>query len=129
MAFPEVSPALRVETVQQLRLFSVHGEVHLWKTQDGFNARVIQDQAVHQDPSRFYDETQWLYGAANQQKSGYTLMIEGEEGLEHAIPLTGSPGFRAGLKVRHYVAYDDQGQAYIPLSRLLELTIVEGRSI
>lgn len=127
-AFPQVSPILRLPTIQQLRLFGEAAEVYLWNTQPGFKARLIEDGAVIQDPEKFYDETQWLYGTGGRQASGFTLMTEGEESLEHAVPLQGMGGFRAGLKVRHYIAYDDQGQAYVPLSRLVQLCIVEGRS-
>ncbi len=121
----EVSVKLRQETLQQARLFGPAGELLIWRTGDGFAAHLINEEGV-QPEDILEDETHWLWGTGmtindmpNDLK--FTLMHEGQEGLRHAPPRGEAKNWRVGLQVRHQVQYDEQGQAYIALSRLVDL--------
>jgi CRISPR-associated protein (TIGR03984 family) len=116
-AFPEVSPLLRIETLQQVRLFGHLAELLMWRDESTWRVRLIQDDAgeLHQ----YYDEANLLWGTdVDRKKDGFVLLYQGKEGLRHAPPLA-SADSRPRLKVRHYIAYDRDGQAYIAHSRLV----------
>ena len=118
-AFPDVSPPLRIETLQQVRLFGHLAELLMWRDESSWRARLIQDNKgeLHQ----YYDEAHLLWGTdVDLKKDGFVLLRQGKEGLRHAAPLV-SADSRPRLKVRHYIAYDQDGQAYIAYSRLVSL--------
>ena len=54
-------------------------------------------------------------------QAGFALLQEGQQGQRHAPPVIPQGRRRPALKVRHYVDYDDEGQAFIALSRLVGL--------
>lgn len=122
-------PKLRSFTLQQCRAFGDDGEVMLWQTDEGFKARVIQDDKN----TEFIREEQILWGTKVKEINndfGFTLVSDGSQGLCHAVPLV-DINFDADktlyrplrLLVRHYVDYDDEtGLARIYLSRLVNLT-------
>lgn len=118
--FAEVKVLLRAKTLQQARLFGPVGELLLWRVDQGFAARLITDGSVPPPSDDAFEETHYLWGEGMKSKSGFTLMHEGQEGLRHAVPLNANQG-RVVLKVRHYIDYDNQDQAYISLSRLVNL--------
>ncbi|MEK7729070.1 MAG: CRISPR-associated protein Csx19, partial [candidate division KSB1 bacterium] len=75
------------------------------------------------------DEWHSLWGEPDfrECKDGFCLFVEGQQGLCHALPVEQNPpqaNKRAKLCVRHYVAHDDEGQAYIAMSRLVNLQII-----
>ncbi|HRQ68284.1 MAG TPA: CRISPR-associated protein Csx19 [Candidatus Syntrophosphaera sp.] len=116
-AFPDVSPSLRAEMLQQARLFGPQGEILLWKENAAWRGRLIQDEASETEDA--FDETHLLWGTeVEERRDGFTLLREGREGLRHAPPLPDNAQLPVRLGVRHYVAYDANGQAYIPYSRL-----------
>ncbi|MGM3309670.1 type III-D CRISPR-associated protein Csx19 [Anabaena sp. WFMT] len=116
-------PKLRFFTLQQCRAFGETSEVMLWQTDKGFKARLIQDKK----DTEFIPENQILWGTKADKICGYfTLVSDGQQGLKHAVPLTGIP-FKDNehplcLTVHHYIDYDDSGVARIDLSRLANLT-------
>ncbi len=118
-AFPEyVNVPLRALTLQQARLFDEAGELLVWRGDDGWRGRFFNDDGEE----ILNDEIHRLWGTASDPpgpKDGFTLMRDGDQGLLHAPPLTLPRDARAALTVRHYVDYDEQGQAYIALSRLV----------
>jgi len=119
-AFPEFSPPLRAVTLQQARLFGSQAELLLWKDETGWRARLIRDGAG--ESGEYYDETHLLWGdKAEQQQDGFVLVRQGAEGLRHAPPLPQEARLPACLQVRHYLAYDPDGQAYITCSRLVTI--------
>lgn len=120
-------PKLRPFTLQQCRAFGETSEVMLWQTDDGFKARLIQDQK----DTEFIEENHILSGTqADKICSDFTLVSDGSQGLRHAVPLIdikfdeNQKLYRPlRLRVHHYIDYDDSGVARIDLSRLVNLTI------
>jgi len=120
--YPLVAVKLRAETLQEARVFGPGGEVRLWRTDEGFAARWLTDDGVGLEA--LSDEKHLLWHQGNpvevHQETGFALLQEGARGQCHAPPLIPQDG-RPKLIVRHYVDYDPEGQAYIALSRLVEL--------
>ena len=121
--FAEVTVELRASTLQQARLFGPAGELLVWPGEQGaWYGRYLSDANITQDD--ILEENHRLWGEASDPpgpKDGFTLMQDGIQGLRHAPPLKLARGERATLKVRHFLKYDDQGQAYIALSQLVTL--------
>lgn len=119
--YPAIAVQLRAATIQQARVFGPAGELLIWRTDDGFAGRVIADG--ENLPLDAYPEKQLLWGVVTepQPTAGFTLLAEGEQGQRHTPPLIMSKPERACLLVRHYVSYDEHGQAYVSLSRLVDL--------
>jgi CRISPR-associated protein (TIGR03984 family) len=121
-----VSPDLRAQTLQQLRLFGAAGELLLWRVENGFAARWLMDvDSVEPD---CMEENYLLWGNRSEaDRDGFFLLTEGKQGLRHAPPLKPeTKGDHRELKrlsftVRHYLAYDEDGQAFIHMSRLVSL--------
>jgi CRISPR-associated protein (TIGR03984 family) len=121
--YPTVAVALRSVTIQQARLFGPAGELLIWRSDDGFRARHIEDGA---QPRDHLDEAYLLWSMgqpkAIDEEAGFALLREGQRGNRHAPPVI-PQGRRPRLCVRHYLAYDDQGQAYVCMSRLVKLEV------
>lgn len=120
-AFSEVAVSLRAKTVQQLRLFGEAGELLIWRTGAGFQGRVVTaavDTAV--GPENCHEEAYLLWGESQKlnKDKAFTLLREGARELLHAPPGT---GHKASLQIRHYIQYDPAGQAYVALSRVVNL--------
>ena len=119
---------LDILTLEQARLFNEAGEFRVWRTENGFDARWITD-----GPNIDYIDQPYLLWGTDivDVKNGFTLVRDGQEGLLHAIPddwrHAGFDGTDRPLAliVRHYISYDDQGQAYFALSRLVRLQKAE----
>ncbi len=111
-------PELRVETLQQARLFTDHAELLLWRNGDNtWHARLIRDaqaeEKVNWDES--FDEPQLLWGTdGTTLLHDFTLWEDGAQGLRHAVPVArqftldeeGQP-MPPRLRVRHYLAKED----------------------
>lgn len=118
--FAEVAVELRPETLQQARLFGERGELFLWRGEQGFNHRPRRDE----DFAESYDESYRLWGTLHGTPSGgFSLMVDGKEGLRHAVPKEIAKGGRAVLVTRHYIDELD-GQVAVVDSRLVR--VVEG---
>ncbi len=126
----EVSPPLRRETLQQVRLFAPHAELLLWRDgDDQWHARLIREAKEEETPvwREAIDEYQILWGThAEPLSNGFTLMTDGLQGLRHAVPLEVKGKFKEEsrplrLWVRHYIKEDEGGFARIVASRLLDL--------
>ncbi len=140
-AFPQLAQ-LRSLTLQQCRIFGAAGEVMLWKSDEGWRSRFCNgDIAVRYEVKKRYEEDQILYIPEDQmlwgtqqeaQSGGFTLVADGSQGLQHALPLQNIP-FSTDktksvrplrLKVHHYFSEDEDGLAYICLSQLVGLSTV-----
>jgi CRISPR-associated protein (TIGR03984 family) len=119
-------PKLHPSTLQQCRAFGAYAEVMLWQTDEGFQARIIQDEKN----TEFIPENQILWGTqAERISDGFTLVSDRSQGLRHAVPLIdikfdeNQKLYRPlRLCVRHYINDDNTGLTRIYLSRLVNLT-------
>lgn len=125
-SFPQF-PELKLLTLQQCRIFGELGEILIWKTDEGLKARLVQNTSEYES----FPEDQILWGGRKTEKNGFTLLTDGSQGLEHAVPLKGIKFSKdkerpVRLVVRHYYKYDCAGVARIFLSRLVDLKQYEG---
>lgn len=120
-AYPEVSPKLRLETLRELHLFGPQTEWFLWRTDTGWQARTILDGEG--DPVEYYDECNilWGTGAVGDPKPPFTLVAEADTGIRHTPPIALVKRHSLRLRVRHYLAEDENGAVYVKLSRLVNL--------
>lgn len=131
---PNVSPPLRAETLQQLRLFNAVFEVRLTRFDDGFAAVKITD--VEDVNRAAFDVQHLMWGTyAHELDHGFMLLEDGAQGLMHVLPpfagddrLSGFLGSRsdgllnrACLNMRHYFVENDMGVNTIGMSRLTGL--------
>jgi CRISPR-associated protein (TIGR03984 family) len=123
--YPSVAVLLRAVTLQQVRAFGPAGELLIWRTDDGFAGRLLNDDQIELEA--LPDEEHLLWHLGNpvrvDQRTGFALLQEGQQGQRHAPPVIPQGRRRPALTVRHYVDYDDEDQAYIALSRLLGLEV------
>jgi CRISPR-associated protein (TIGR03984 family) len=121
--YPSVAVKLGAETLQEARVFGSGGELRLWRTADGFSARLLVDDQLKLEA--LPDEQHLLWHQGNpvevREEEGFAVLREGQQGPRHAPPVIPQGKRRPALVVRHYVDYDDEGQAYIALSRLVGL--------
>jgi len=117
--YPAIAVELRPETLQQLRIFGPGGELLIWRNEGRFRGRIIMDGDSQREDS--WQEQHLLWGTSIEQRAGFSLLKEGQQGPQHAIPIVVSGAQRAALTVRHYVQSDQYGQAIVGLSRLVNL--------
>ncbi len=118
--YPAIAVELRAPTIQQARLFGKEGELLIWREGMRLRGRIIRDGEAAPDTA--WQEQHLLWGIAHGQPvEGFTLLVEGKQGPQQAVPLAVSGRQRAALTVRHYVAADEDGRAAIVLSRLVDL--------
>jgi len=118
--YPSLAVPLTAKTLQQARLFGPAGELLLWRSDEGLKARLIDDGP---EPSEnTLSERHLLWGESiHRSAGGFTVVVEGQRGITQALPSTGIPAAgRAAISVRHYIDFDDQDQAYIAMSRLVD---------
>ncbi len=110
-------PKLRLKTLQMARLFGATGELFLWKNDYcSWKARLVIDNQGQE--IEYFDEAMLLLGTGwKNSNDGFFLWEHGSEGLRHAPPVDKNENLK--LKVRHYINYDEDGQAYIKFSRLV----------
>jgi CRISPR-associated protein (TIGR03984 family) len=135
----KISPELRVETLQQLRVFNAERELYLWQDRGGWQAcyaNEFPDENVH----AVLKEHHILWGTKGiLQKHGFTLLEDGSQGLRHIIPIDASgvnenqdekkkkrQQVRAALNIHHYLKTNDEtGVASIVYSRLAGIHVVK----
>jgi len=122
---PEVQTQLNPATLRQARLFNETSELLLWHLDNAsFKHRMLDESGLAKDD--FFAETYLLWGEGEKaDKQGFTLMVEGKQGLRHAPPLRDAVNERDKLTVIHHLEYDNNGQAHIARSRLAGLEIVQ----
>jgi len=117
--YPAIAVELRPETLQQLRIFGPGGELLIWRDEGRFQGRIITDgDSLREDA---WQEQHLLWGTSIEQREGFSLLKEGQQGPQHAVPIVVSGARRAALTVRHYAQSDQYGQAIVGLSRLVNL--------
>jgi CRISPR-associated protein (TIGR03984 family) len=118
--YPNTAATLSATTLQQARIFGPDGELLIWRTDEGFAARVTTDGPSDDG----WDEQHLLWGRRTLEAEGFTVLKEGRQGQAHAAPLTLAESGRAALIVRHFAAQAEDGRAMVALSRLVDLTPV-----
>ena len=121
-SFPEVSPFLRYITLKEARLFNENAEMHLWSDGEIWRGVLVKDD--NGSEVECYDESYLLWGTDKRKSNdGFTLVYQGSEGLCHALPTSSGEivRFPMNIKVRHFIDYDSDGQAYVAFSRLVSL--------
>jgi CRISPR-associated protein (TIGR03984 family) len=120
--FPEASPSLRYITLKEARLFNENTEMHLWNDGQTLKGTLIKEDDGYE--AECYDESYLLWGNREEKtEDGFTLVFQGSEGLCHAPPIgiDEELQFQINIKVRHFLDYDSDGQAFIAFSRLVSL--------
>ena len=116
-------PELRAKTLQMARLFGEIGELYLWESDDGWSARLVVEGEG--GIAEYYDECHLLWGThVEKTEGGFARLRHGAEGLRHVPPMPvpeGALEHPLVLNVRHFVNYDDDGQAYVEFSRLISI--------
>lgn len=124
--FPEVSPTILVESLQTLRLFDTIGEFLIWRDNDEFRGRHVQDAPGPDKRSEPVRRSLCLLGTrVIEIRQGFTL-LEDSGGSRHAPPLSIPKVLRRGdagrLGVVEYLAQNNAtGELRIALSRLSTL--------
>ena len=134
--FPNISPAMERQNVQQLRVFGENHEVLIWRTEHGFRGRVLRDSDdsdVNRDlqPKQ---ESQILVGdrLLDGPCAGFSLVGDAA-GTRHAVPLHCQESYfdppsrwPLRLSVTHYLTQDDDsGTVRVGASRLVDVCIKE----
>lgn len=138
-AVPEVSPPIRLGALQELRMFGDHGELLIWRSDQGLRGRFLQDSEgggnTHlrqdTDPFRPSEEGRLLRGdrIVGSAGGGFTRLTDAT-GAEQVLPIsldeTQLRKREVRLHVRHYWAQDaDDGTVRIAATRLVKLTTEE----
>lgn len=131
---PEVSPPIRSETLQELRLFGEGGEVLIWRTDAGLQGRVLReasptaDRSDEVNPHRPSDESRVLRGTRVVADCDHAFTHIGDgTGAEQVLPLAANNeqlrDAKVRLDVRHYYEVDGgTGVIRIAVTRLVKLT-------
>ena len=131
--YPSYAPLLRVETLQQVRLFGERGELYLWQADGVWQGRFLAGSADQTQEILTAEYLLWGDKWGDEDtlapQSGFVLLADGVEGLRHAPPLPQGQDFdptkqQLSLQVAHHVAYDEDGQAYVAASRLVKIGVV-----
>lgn len=113
------SPQFNLITLIQCRFFGKSAELFIWRTQSGFSSRLlVEGEGTNFE---FVDSQQVLWGDKSETYQEYfSLMREGEQGMDHLLPLSSAKP-RAAIKTRAYIDYDDNKMAYFRWHRLFDL--------
>jgi len=127
---PDISPELRIITLQQAFLFGGRDEVRLWREDDQWLARRINGEKDKEwlDAKECFNEAQVLWGTEarhiDRDRQFTHVREKSQQGMDHVVPLIVEDADLENralkLCVRHYFDYDKQtGEARIALSRLV----------
>lgn len=125
-------PPLRIETLQQARLFNKDAELYVWRDGDGkaWHGRLIKNVSEDETAvwSESFDEPQLLWGThGTYLVNDFTLLEDRAQGLYHAVPLklsldsnkNGELKKSHQLLIRHYLT--SEGVTQVIASRLVAL--------
>lgn len=138
-AAPDVSPPVRREALQELRLFGEAGEVLIWRTDCGLRGRELldagrgADRSGESDSLRPSDESRILRGdhVVEQREHGFSHIGDragAEQVLPRAVTTEQLQARQVQLAVRHYYESDvHTGAVRIAATRLVTLRSGGGR--
>lgn len=135
----DISPELRLVTLQQAFLFGEQDEVRLWREDESWCARRIdgRSDAGGDKANECFDERQVLWGTEahyiDRTRKFTHVREKSQQGMDHVVPVVvDSDELRQRklrLRIRHYFDYDSAtGEARIALSRLVGLETGEQES-
>lgn len=112
-------PKLRYETIQMARIFGDSGELLIWKRDNNsFLSRLVEENKG--ENIEYFDDFMLLWGTSTERnQDGFFLWRHGSEGLRHSPPVDNINDLR--LKVRNYLDYDKDYQAYVKFSRIVSI--------
>lgn len=131
--FPDVSPAIRRERLQELRIFGTDAEILIWRTDSGLRGRMLRENDPPagrnlSDPLRPSDESRIVRGdrLIGTSESGFSRITD-RTGAEQVIPIEVSDQQlqkrSVRLCVKHYYNQDgESGAVRIVATRLVKLT-------
>jgi len=97
----DISQVINTSKIQCIHLFGENAELRIWRTPSGLEELWLDDSGWDQE---------------DVEDENYLLWNTEEQGLDHVRLEKFSK-----IVVRHYIRYDDQGQAYFSHSRLVKL--------
>ncbi len=121
-----ISPELRGKTLQQAFIFDAKEEIRLFRDEmNQWQARKVTDA---KDKKRVIEESQILWGdeAVGELQNGFLQVRDNTKGIPNQfIPAKEkiAVGKCLRLDVHHSVDYNENGEAYIVISRLAGLRI------
>jgi CRISPR-associated protein (TIGR03984 family) len=131
-AAPQVSPPIRLETLQELRLFGPTCEVLIWRTAQGLRGRTLRDADASTDKGEDalapLVEDRLVLGERVVASCAHDFTHVGDRtGAEQVLPiLVTDKQLHAGqvkLQVRHHFELDaETGAARVTVTRLVDLS-------
>lgn len=129
-------PELDTARLLEVRLFGPDAELLLWRTPTGMNGRLLTDQGIDAEIEvRMEKRLLWGVQTDKNLEQGFIVVSEAD-GLRHVVPWEvketqpgpqASPTHRLYLKVKHYLDFDEDGQAFVAASRLVDIGSLERR--
>jgi len=127
----ELSPVVRSETLQQLRIFGPECEVLIWRDEQEFAGRLLEERVSDSTAADLepYEERYVLLGdRVAEQRDGFTRLISAA-GHEQAVPRELEGAFDAGvcplrLVIRHFLRAEPNGAVRVVASRLADLEVI-----
>lgn len=127
-AAPDISPAIRAATLQELRIFGDEREVLIWRTSSGLRGREVTEPGMNQYPEMEpLSESRVLRGSQVRREydRGFTCVAD-RTGAHQVLPIriTDQHLRRQNVRliVRHYFEKDDKtGVVRVALTRLVAL--------
>ena len=120
---------IAADKLQQISLFGESEEIRLWKDRETWCACKLSDATPSKEES--FDEKYILWGDKYEQNhEGFVSVTDGQQGLKHIPPIENVPtsGERSlYLKIRNYIGYDENLEAYIKASRLVNFSVDGGK--
>ena len=110
------SPAFNPITLQQCRLFGPQAEFFLWRSGSGFRSRKLVEG--NGEDYEYIEKRHILWGTeAEPYEANFTLMIEGQQGMLHLLPIPNAKP-PVALRIRAYIEYKQDYRAYFRWHRL-----------
>jgi CRISPR-associated protein (TIGR03984 family) len=125
---PEVSPSLRLDAIEEIRMFGDEAEVLMWRASNGLVGRVLRDleSVCLEDPLRSSEESRILRGDSVRREceNDFTYICD-STGAEQVIPLCVTEdklrNRKARLVVRNYFEKQTTGAVRVVATRLVKL--------
>ena len=129
--YADLSPAVTMENILELRIFGQGGELLFWRSDAGLTGRALVDVGL---PEEYFlspfEEKQILLGTPQESINNSFTRVANSAGREQALPLViagdrplklEQPPFR--LVIKHYFTQDDNGAVRVFVSRLVDLEV------